>query len=120
MSRLRWARGLVVAGLILMVVPLAVDPLEGSIVTVPGIGAVAGAAFLMHSRSRAQAYWAVALLVLGMGAMLILGAGGGIGGDTGRSMWWGVLLVPLLVGWLLGLLAGIRLLREVIRPAAMA
>ena len=117
MSARHWARGLVVGGLILMLLALA-DPLEGSIITVPGIGAVTVGAFLTRSRFRGQAYWAAALLVLGVATLWIMSALGGIGGDTGRSMWWAVLLLPCPVGWLFGLLIGIRLLREVFQPAA--
>ncbi len=116
MAARRWARVLVVVGLVLMVVVIA-DPLEGSILTVPGVGAIAAAAILLRSRYRTHSYWAAALLVLGVCAMWILSAKGGIGGDTGRSMWWAVVMIPYPVGWLYGLLVGIRLLREAFRRA---
>jgi hypothetical protein len=37
---------------------------------------------------------------------------GGLGGRTGHSMWWALLLVPYPVGWLLGLFGGVRMVRR--------
>ncbi len=119
MGTQNWARGLVVAGLVLMLVVIA-DPLEGSFLSVLGVVAITAAAIITHSRFRAQAYWAAALLVLGVCALAIMSTVGGIGGDTGRSMWWAVVLLPYPAGWLYGLLVGIRLLREVFRRAEAA
>lgn len=36
---------------------------------------------------------------------------GGIRGNTGRSVWWALALMPYPVGWLLGLVFGMRRLR---------
>ncbi|MFM9090669.1 MAG: carboxypeptidase regulatory-like domain-containing protein, partial [Verrucomicrobiota bacterium] len=57
--------------------------------------------------------WALitALIATGVTAMLALSAVGGIGGHTGRSWAWGLLLLPYPAGWLLGvgtLLAHVR------------
>jgi hypothetical protein len=35
--------------------------------------------------------------------MLVLSAAGGIGGRSGHSMWWGILILPYPAGWLLAL-----------------
>lgn len=115
MSSNRWARGLIVIGIVLMLVALT-DPLEGSLVTIPGIAAVAASARITRSRRRTLTYWAGGLLVMGVSTMWILSAFGGLGGDTGRSLWWALVLLPYPVGWLLGLVSGIRVLREIFRP----
>lgn len=104
-------RGFIVVGLVLLALAL-VDPLEASLVAIPGVGAVAIGAFLIRSRLRVQAYWAAALLVLGVSTMWILSAFGGLGGSTGRPLWWTVVVVPYPIGSLLGLVTGIRMLRE--------
>ncbi len=116
MARQQWARVLVIGGLVLMLLVIA-DPLEGSVLSIPGVLAVDGAAMLKRSRFRTQALWAAALVVLGVAALWILSAAGGFGGDTGRSRWWAVVLLPYPVGWLYGLLVAVRLLREGSRPA---
>ena len=48
----------------------------------------------------------------GVAALFGLSALGGIGGDSGRSMWWAVLLVPYVTGWVLALVESVRVLRE--------
>jgi hypothetical protein len=43
------------------------------------------------------------MIAVGVGAMWGLSTVGGIGGSTGRSPWWGALILPYLVGWWLGI-----------------
>ena len=50
--------------------------------------------------------------VSGVAALWIMSAFGGIGGSTGRSMWWALVLLPYPIGWMLGLVEGYRHLRE--------
>jgi hypothetical protein len=90
------------AGFVAMIVG-AVDPLEGSVLILIGGGLVALGAFLARDERRLVVYWAVvfALIVVGVAAMWGLTAVGGIGGSSGRSMWWSVLLLPYLAGWML-------------------
>ena len=102
-----WSRLLVVVGLAGMLLG-AIDPLEGSLIILPGTGLVALGAFLGKSRRRVLLYWALALVAIGVGAMWVSSAFGGFGGGTGRSIWWALLiLVPYAVGWLMGV-AGAR------------
>jgi hypothetical protein len=88
------------------------DPLEGSLVILPGTGLVALGALLGKSRHRIFLYWSFALVAVGVGAMWRLSALGGFGGNTGRSNWWGLVLLPYPVGWIMGLVGAIRRLRE--------
>ncbi len=46
------------------------------------------------------------------GALWGMSAIGGIGGSTGRSMWWALVLLPYPVGWVMGFAGVIRALRE--------
>lgn len=52
--------------------------------------------------------WAAALVTLGVATLFALSFVGGIGGETGRSMLWALLLLPYVVGWLLALGGGVR------------
>jgi hypothetical protein len=103
-SRNGWSRVLVIVGSIAMLVG-AVDPMEGSVVILPGSGLVALGAFLGHSERRLIAYrvGVFILIVIGVGAMWGLSTVGGFGGRSGRSMWWGVLILPYLIGWSMGI-----------------
>jgi hypothetical protein len=110
-TRWRWSRILVVVGLVAILVGAA-DPLEGSLVILPGTGLLALAAWLGNSRHRRLLYWSCALVATGVGAMWGMSAVGGLGGSTGRSMWWAVLLLPYPAGWIMALVGAIRRLRE--------
>jgi hypothetical protein len=103
-ARSIWSRILIVVGSIAMLVG-ALDPMEGSVVILPGSGLVALGAFLGHGERRLIAYrvGVFVLIVIGVGAMWGLSWVGGFGGPSGRSMWWGVLILPYLIGWSMGI-----------------
>jgi hypothetical protein len=95
----------------------AIDPLEGSLIIVAGTGMVALGGLLGRSRHRLLIYWSFVLVAVGVGVLWVLSAFGGIGGSTGRSMWWGLVILPYPVGWIMGLVGAIRRLREGSRPS---
>jgi hypothetical protein len=104
------SRSLVIAGLVLMVIGV-VDPMEGAVVILGGSVLVALGAFLSRTGSRIPVT-ALVLIAVGVGAMFGMSALGGIGGNTGRSIWWLLLCVPYPVGWILGFIGAVRTLRE--------
>jgi hypothetical protein len=104
------SRWLVIAGLVLMVAG-AVDPLEGSVVILGGSVLAAIGAFRSHTRYRIPVT-ALVLIALGVGAMFGMSALGGVGGNSGRSIWWLLLCLPYPVGWILGLIGAASKLRE--------
>ena len=106
-----WSRILVIAGLAGMLIG-AVDPLEGSLIILPGVGLVALGALLGKSRRRMLLCWSFALVTVGVAAMFVLSWFGGIGGNTGRSMWWAIFILPYPVGWIMGLAGAILALIE--------
>ena len=107
----RLSRILTIIGLTAMVIGV-VDPLEGSLVILPGSGILALGAFLGRSRHRKLIYWSFALVAAGVGALLGLSALGGLGGRNGLSYWWGLLISPYPVGWILGIVGAVKRLRE--------
>jgi hypothetical protein len=94
-----------------------IDPLEGSLVILPGTGLAALGAALGAASHRTLLYWGFALVALGVAAMWGMSALGGIGGSTGRSMWWALLLLPYPVGWVLSLVGAVRAVRAPAVPA---
>jgi hypothetical protein len=102
-AQLLWSRILIVIGSIAMLSG-AIDPLEGSLIILPGSGVVALGAFLGKSPHRLDLYWVwvFILIAAGVGAMWGLSAMGGIGGASGRSMWWGLITLPYAIGWIMG------------------
>jgi hypothetical protein len=99
-------RILLILGLVAMLVG-AVDPLEGSPLILVGSILAAAGALLARSRYRGLLCAASALVAFGVGAMIVLTWLGGIGGDSGRSMWWGCFILPYPIGWLMGLAAAV-------------
>lgn len=106
MSRTRWSRILIGTGLVGMLIG-ALDPMEGSLVILPGTGITALGAMLAHSRQRLRLYAAFVIVAVGVVALFGLSAIGGIGGHSGHSMWWGLLILPYPLGWIAGLIVGI-------------
>jgi hypothetical protein len=117
-QRMLWSRILSVIGVVALLIG-ALDPLEGSLVIVPATAVIALSAYLARSRFRRLAYWGFGLTVIGVGWMFIISALGGFGGETGRSMWWILTLLPYPVGWILSVITGVRLLIEWNRSRGM-
>jgi hypothetical protein len=112
----RWSRILAVVGVAGMVLG-AIDPLEGAFVILPAAALVALSAFLAKSSDRVPLYFSAGLITLGVAALLILSALGGFGGDSGRLMWWVLVIAPYPIGWLIGLAYSIRYMRSL--PASV-
>lgn len=103
-TRSRWSNILIIAGGIGLVLG-ALDPMEGSLLILPGSGLLALGAYLGRAERRLFVYkvWAFVLVLIGVGALWGLSAVGGFGGPSGRSLWWGVLILPYLIGWNMGI-----------------
>jgi hypothetical protein len=116
-----WSRVLVIVGSIAMLVG-AIDPLEGSVIILVGSGLVALGTFLGKAGHPMIVYWIVvfSLITIGIGVMYALSAAGGIGGNSGHSMWWGVLVLPYPIGWVMGILSLVVRLVKNIRNRKMA
>jgi len=113
-TRARWSRILCIAGMLTMVVG-CVDPMEGSLLILSGSGLVALGAFLGRSRHLKLACWAFGLTVAGVAILFGLSALGGVGGETGRSMVWLLVVLPYPVGAIMALVTGVRILIELFR-----
>jgi hypothetical protein len=83
----------------------ALDPMDGALVILGGSGLVALGTFMAQSERGLLAYrvGVFILIALGVGAMWVMSNAGGFGGHSGRSIWWGVLILPYLVGWSMGI-----------------
>ena len=115
-GRMLWSRILVIVGGIAMLIG-AIDPLEGSIVILAGSGLVMLGTILGKRQRRMILYWvwAFILITVGVVAMWGLSAFGGIGGTTGRSLWWGLVILPYPIGWIMGIVGLIIRLIEFIK-----
>lgn len=107
-------RGMAMIGVAGMTLAL-LDPMEGSVVAVGALLLVTIAAH--RARLTEQRWLDVALVaaLIGLTSLWGFSALGGIGGTTGRSMWWGLTMLPLPIGWLMGLWGGVRVVRQMPR-----
>ncbi len=114
-SRVLWSRIVKIIGCIAMVLG-TLRPVEGALLVLPGCGLVALGTFLAGRERKTVVYWvwAFILMALGIGAFFGLKAWH-IGGTSGHSRWWAVLMLPYPAGWLMALAGGaaglVRLLK---------
>ena len=103
-----WSRILKVVGGVAMLLG-TLDPMEGSLVILPGSGLVALGMYLGGKNRKTVLYWTwvFILIAVGVGALFVQNAVGGIGGNSGHSMWWAVLMLPYPLGWLMALLGAV-------------
>ena len=96
----RWSRLVSLLGGVSLVAG-SFDPMEGFVLVLPGSALLALGDYLGRRDRRIIAYrtWGFILVALGAGSLLLLSAIGGVGGSSGRSVWWGLLVLPYLVGW---------------------
>ena len=118
-SRRFWSCVLKVGGGIAMLLG-TLDPLEGSLLILPGSGLVALGMFLAGEARRTVLYWTwvFILIAVGVGALFALSAVGGIGGRSGHSMWWGLLMLPYPVGWLMAVAGAVLALARLFKGRA--
>lgn len=95
-----WTRGLTIGGGVATVAG-GLDPLEGSPLLLLGsvLLALAGVLGEEAPRVRMLRFCIVVMIGVGVAAVWGLSALGGVGGDTGRSLGWMALTVPMVVGW---------------------
>ncbi len=100
----RWSRYLLIAGYIAMLIG-AIDPMEGSLLILPGSALVALGTFLSHQQTGVIIYrlWSFFLIIIGVAALWLTTMLGGIGGTSEYSIWWGLFFVPYPIGWSMGI-----------------
>lgn len=100
-ARNLWSRILITIGTVAMLAG-ALDPLEGSLVILPGVGLITLATFIGHSERQLRTQWVLVLLliVFGVGALWGLGA---FDLYRGHSRWWQILILPYPIGWVIGI-----------------
>lgn len=110
-KRILISRTCLIAGVVAMIAG-AIDPLEGAPLILLGVAVSTLGATLAKARCRVLLYWALALVTLGVGAMFVLSALGGIGGKGHLSFWWGAFILPYPAGWIAGLVGAVAAIRE--------
>lgn len=120
-ARTLWSRILISVGGIAMLLG-AVDPLEGAVLIVAGSAAVLLGFWLGRWPRTIVVYWlwVFVLIAVGVAAAFALSAAGGIGGTTGLSLWWGLLILPYPVGWVMAVAGAVYLLIRYLKTRNLA
>lgn len=102
-QKIKWTRVIYIIGVIVLIIG-ALDPLEGSVLIAAGSALIAFSTYLTHDRHRKIFFVSLIMIITGVFFIFYLSSLGGIGGSSGRSWWWGVLVLPYPVGWLMSII----------------
>jgi hypothetical protein len=95
----RWLRIMFIVGIIALLAG-TLDPLEGSVVILAGSILIAASTFLRKDLQWKIFMISAFLILIGVTFLFYVSSLGGIGGNSGRSWWFGILLLPYPIGWL--------------------
>lgn len=116
-KKTKWPRIIYIIGVIAMIIG-ALDPLEGSVVIVVGSALIALSAYLTHDQHRKIFLASLIMIAFGVSYMFYTSTLGGFGGPDNLSLWWGTLILPYPVGWLITII--LLIVRAVKKPKQQA
>jgi hypothetical protein len=102
-EKTRWIRITYIVGVVALIGGI-IDPLEGSVVITAGSLMVALTTWFTHDRHRKIFLATTILIVVGVFFLFYLSSLGGFGGSSDLSWWWGTLILPYPVGWLIAVI----------------
>jgi hypothetical protein len=102
-KKLKLTRILFIIGIVALVVGI-LDPLEGSIVIAAGSGLIALSTFLEHDPQWKVFVPLFIAIAAGVFFLFYLSSLGGFGGNSKLSWWWGILVIPYPLGWLVSII----------------
>ncbi|MBT8282267.1 MAG: hypothetical protein KJO86_00895 [Muriicola sp.] len=100
MKKLDWKKVSYIIGIVLFIVG-TLDPLEGSVLIVLGSVLMTIVANRKNDRHKKWFLLNAILITVGVIFLFYLSSLGGFGGTSNLSWWWGLLILPYPVGWLL-------------------
>ena len=106
-TRCRCFRILIAVGLVLLLIGCS-RPAGRGVFYPAWCGADYNRVLVAKSQYADVLCWAVVLVSVGIGAMIVLTWMGGVGGNSSLSKWWLMVLWPYPIGWVMGLVGGMR------------
>lgn len=98
-KKINWNRVVFITGVVALVIG-TLDPLEGSVLILAGSIMITIASILVHDRYRKIFLASSIMIAVGVALMFYFSSLGGFG-DKGMSWWWGIMVLPYPLGWLL-------------------
>lgn len=102
-EKTNWIRVLYIAGIVGLIIG-AIDPLEGSVVITAGSALLALSTYLSRDRHWKYFLLSLILILIGVFFMFYFSSLGGFGGKSTLSWWWGILILPYPIGWLIAII----------------
>jgi hypothetical protein len=96
----KWTRIVYIIGVIALIIG-AIDPLEGSVVIAAGSVLAALTTYVTHDRHWKLFMLSFIMIATGVYFLFYLSSLGGFGGSSTLSWWWGILILPYPIGWLI-------------------
>jgi hypothetical protein len=97
-----WKHIIYIFGIIAMIIG-AIDPLEGSVLVVLGSALLGLSTYLKRDRHWKIFLSSTLLIFVGVAFLFYFSSLGGFGGASKLSVWWGLLILPYPIGWLLAI-----------------
>ena len=101
-KKIKWTHVIYIFGIIALIIG-ALDPLEGSVVITLGSVLIALSTYLTRDRHRKIFLTAAIMIVIGVLFLFYLSSLGGFGGKSTLSLWYGTLILPYPIGWLMSI-----------------
>jgi hypothetical protein len=98
-KRISFNKIIFIIGVIALIIG-AIDPLEGSIIILFGSGLLALSTSLSKDKNKYCFLVLFIMIVFGFGFLFYFSSLGGFGGESTLSWWWGLLILPYPIGWL--------------------
>ena len=106
-NKAKWTRIIYIVGVIALIIG-AIDPLEGSVVIIVGSALLALSAYAASERHTKIFTASLLMIVIGVAFLFYFSSLGGFGGTSTLSWWWGLLILPFPIGWLIIIIVLIR------------
>jgi hypothetical protein len=99
-EKTKWTRIIYILGVIALLIG-TLDPMEGSVVIAAGSVLLSLSTYMTDDRHWKIFAASTIMIVIGVSFLFYLSSLGGFGGNSSRSWWWGILILPYPLGWLM-------------------
>jgi hypothetical protein len=104
-------RTLYIIGVIAMIIG-ALDPMEGSVIILGGNVLLVISLFMTNDRHKMHFLISLIMIAFAVAYLYYISSLGGFGGNSSRSWWWGVPILPYPVGWIFAMVMLIKRVRQ--------
>ena len=102
-EKTKWKRIIYIIGVIALVIGV-LDPLEGSVVITSGSSLITLSTYLTKDRHWKIFLASLIMIIIGVFILFYFSSLGGFGGTSTLSWWWGTLILPYPLGWLMSII----------------